>query len=68
MRWPRYGWQLGKITGVVTKSTQQLFKKFNFRVVWSDNSKGPAKLAVENYSHGSAAKIDSWVILKPSED
>ena len=36
MRWETYGWQLGKITGVVTKSTPQLFKKFNFRVVWSD--------------------------------
>ena len=40
MRWETYGWQfavrLGKITGLVTKSTPQLFKKFNFRVVWSD--------------------------------
>ena len=36
-RWETYGWQLGKITGVVTEATPRLFKKSNFRLVWANN-------------------------------
>ena len=34
MRWETYGWQLGRITDVVTDATPRLFKKFNYRMVW----------------------------------
>ena len=64
MNWETYGWQLGKITGVVDRSTPRLFAKYNFRVVWADRSKGPAKLAVDNYGGGSAARLNSWVLLE----
>jgi hypothetical protein len=65
MRWEKpYGWQLGKITGEIDASTPRLVKKFNYRIVWSDGSKGPAKLAVDNYAHGDDARYNSWVILK----
>ena len=63
MRWATYGWQLGQITDVITKSTPRLFQKFNFRIVWTDGSKGPANLAVSNYGFGADARYDSWVIL-----
>lgn len=65
LHWERYGWQLGKVTAQVTKSTPQLFKKFNFRVTWADGSKGPTKLDVESYAYGSDARYNSWVVLKP---
>ena len=64
MRWEIYGWQLGKITDEITNATPRLVKKFNYRIVWSDGKKGPAKLAVSNYGHGEAARFDSWVILQ----
>ena len=51
MRWQTYVWQLGKITDVVTSATPQFFKKFNYRMIWSDGSKGPAQLTVENYGY-----------------
>ena len=38
--------------------------KFNFRVAWADNSKGPASLTAANYASGADAALDSWVILK----
>ena len=50
MRWETYGWQMGKITGMVTSGTPRLIKKFNYRIVWADGSKGPAKLQVDNYA------------------
>ena len=34
-----YGWQMGKITGMVTSATPRLVKKFNYRIVWADGSK-----------------------------
>ena len=43
MRWQTYVWQLGKITDVVTSATPQFFKKFNYRMIWSDGSKGPTR-------------------------
>ena len=67
MRWETYGWQLGRITDVITAATPRLFKyfkKFNFRLVWSDKSRGPASLRVENYAFGSDARLNSWVILE----
>lgn len=66
MRWEAYGWQLGRITHVITKDTPRLFAKFNFRVAWSDGSKGPAKLDVHSFAHGPHARVDSWVLLKPT--
>ena len=33
-------------------------------VVWVDRSKGPAKLAVDNYGGGSTARLNSWVLLE----
>ena len=64
LNWETYGWQLGKITDVVDRSTPRLFAKYNFRVVWADRSKGPAKLAVDNYGGGSTARLNSWVLLE----
>ena len=49
MRWEKYGWQLGRITDIVTDATPRVFKKYNYRIIWADGSKGPAKLSVENY-------------------
>ena len=66
MRWETYGWQMGKITGMVTSATPRLVKKFNYRIVWADGSKGPAKLQVDNYGHGSHARYNSLVILTPA--
>ena len=40
------------ITDVITAATPRLFKKFNFRLVWADKSKGPASLGVANYAYG----------------
>ena len=42
---------MGKITGIVTSATPRLVKKFNYRIVWADGSKGLAKLQVDNYGH-----------------
>ena len=39
IRWETYGWQLSKITDVITDATPHLFKKINFRLVWADKSK-----------------------------
>ena len=66
MRWETYGWQLGRITDVITSATPRLAKKFNYRIMWADGSKGPAKLAVDNYAYGTHARLNSWVILVPS--
>ena len=61
-----YGWQLGRITDVITSATPRLVKKINYRITWADGSKGPAKLAVDNYAHGMHARFNSWVILVPT--
>ena len=36
--------------------------------MWADGSKGPAKLAVDNYAYGTHARLNSWVILVPAAD
>ena len=46
MRWEKYGWQLGRITDIVTNATPRVFKKFNYRIIWADGSKGPAQSSV----------------------
>ena len=70
MRWEKYGWQLSRITNMFTNSSPtprpRVFKKFNYRIIWADGSKGPAKLCVENYGHGSDARYNSWAILSSS--
>lgn len=40
--------------------------KSSTRIIWADGSKGPAKLSVENYGHGSDACYNSWTILSRS--
>ena len=35
MRWETYGWQMGKITGIVTSATPRLVKKFNSATIVS---------------------------------
>ena len=67
MRWEKYGWQLGKIVGTITSATPRLFAKFNYRIMWADGHKGPAKLSVENYAYGAHAAYNSWVILQPKD-
>ena len=48
---------------MVTSGTPRLIKKFNYRIVWADGSKGPAKLQVDNYGHhGSHARYNSCVV------
>ena len=44
MRWPDYGWQLGKVYEQITNVNPRLFKKYNYRVVWADTAKGPTSL------------------------
>ena len=56
------GQVLGKVYEQITNANPRLFKKFNYRVVWADNAKGPTSLRVENYAHGSDAALDSWVL------
>ena len=67
MRWEKYGWQLGRIYEKLTKDTPRLFNKFNYRVVWADQTKGPAMLAVANYGFGEYAAYSSWVILAAAD-
>ena len=63
LRWKTYGWQVGRIVAVITSATPRLFKKFNFRLVWADKSKGPASLRIKNYAFGPDARLNSWVIF-----
>jgi hypothetical protein len=63
MRWETYGWQLGKITDIITAASPRLFKKFNYGMVWADKA-GAASLRVENYAFGTDARLNSWVILE----
>ena len=58
MRWEEYGWQLCRITDIITNATPRVFKKFNYRIIWADggsNQGASKKLSVENYRHGSDA-------------
>ena len=64
--WEKYDWQLGKITHVITADTRRLFKKFNFRIVWADRSKGPCKLDAKSYASGPSEQYKSWVVLRKS--
>lgn len=64
MKWEGFGWQLGKISEVLTSATPRLVKKYNVRVVWAD-ARGPAMLDLQSYQHGDDAPFDSWVFLTP---
>ena len=66
LKWATFGWQLGKVGSLVTKSTPRLFKKFNVRVTWADGE-GPCKLDLPAYRHGDNAPTDSWVFLTPKQ-
>ena len=65
---PSFPSSSGKITAIITNDTPRLAKKFNYRVVWNDGTRGPAKLAVDNYGHGANARFNSWVILTQNEN
>ena len=68
MRRETYGWQMGKITGMVTSGTPRLIKKFNYRIVLGRRQQGIGQAAscLDNYGHGSHARYNSWVILTPA--
>ena len=67
MRWETFLWH-------GPNATPRLVKKLNLHYPlaqllhrqWADGSKGPAKLQVDNYGHGSHARYNSWVILTPA--
>jgi hypothetical protein len=65
-RWETYGWQLGKITGVVTEATPRLFKKSNFRLVWANNRqtsrRGQAYKSHRKKTMPTVQMRNSWVI------
>ena len=67
MRWERsireqYGWQLSRITNILTNATPRVF---NYRIIWADGSKGPAELSVENYmAMGQMRSIPLWCELE----
>ena len=67
MRWEKFGWQLGRMFTAAQGAQPRLFAKFNYRIVWADKTKGPAKLAVNNYAFGEHEAYSSWVILAPAE-
>ena len=59
MRWEEYGWQLCRITDIITNATPRVFKKFNYRIIWADggsNQGASKKLSVENYRQTSRVK------------
>ena len=68
MRWEKYGWQLGRITDIVTNATPRVFKKFNYRIIWADGgSKGPAISSVlRTIVTGQMLATNSWAILSRS--
>ena len=68
VRWETpWGWTLGMITERLTHATPRLFKKFNYRITWSDGAKGPANLTLDNYSYGTTARYNSWCLLQKEE-
>ena len=67
LNWKEYGWQIGKVTSIVTRSTPQLFKKYNVRIQWADGP-GPANLDLKAYKSGSDVPLDSWVFLTPKAE
>ena len=68
MRWETYGWQLGKITGVVTEATPLACSRSS-TFAWSGwtRRRDEAGLTVKNYAYGPDARLNSWVILKKAE-
>ena len=72
LNWKDYGWSLGKVTELITKSTPLLFKKYNVRAIWAvegrlkKKCKGPCMLDLKMYKSGADAQLDSWVFLDKS--
>ena len=60
MRWEKYGWQLGRINGIITNATPR--KKLTTTALFGPTAatKGPTKLRVENYGHGPDARYNPW--------
>ena len=71
LNWKDYGWSLGKVTELITKSTPLLFKKYNVRAIWTvegrlnKKCKGPCMLdlILKMNKLGADAQLDSWVFL-----
>ena len=72
LNWKDYGWSLGKVTELITKSTPLLFRKYNVRAIWAvegklnKKCKGPCMLDLKMYKSGANAQLDSWVFLDKS--
>ena len=45
MRWEKYGWQLGKITGIITNATPRKNSTTAYRIIWADTSNQGASKA-----------------------
>ena len=54
-----YGWQMGKISGIVSNATPKLVKKLNYRIL--DGIAGAGQAASRQYGHGAHARYDSWL-------
>lgn len=67
MKWEKFGWQLGKVTDLITSATPRLARSFNVRVSWSDG-RGPCKLDLNIYAHGDDAPENAWVFLEQKND
>lgn len=63
LNWSKYGWQIGKVTAIITADTPRLFKRYNVRITWQDEGHGPCNLDLAFYRHGPSAPVDSWVFL-----
>ena len=45
----------------------RLFKKFHYRINFSDGGKGPATLPLDNYASGEDPAYNSWCLLERDE-
>ena len=62
LNWKDYGWSLGKVTELITKSTPLLFKKYNVCAIWAvegrlnKKCKGPCMLDLKICTSRSGAR------------
>mmetsp|Transcript_20190 Transcript_20190/g.48437 ORF Transcript_20190/g.48437 Transcript_20190/m.48437 type:complete len:137 (+) Transcript_20190:335-745(+) len=61
--WEKFGWQLGKVTELITAATPRLMRNFNVRVAWADG-RGPTMLDLDMFQSGDDAPTNSWVFLE----
>ena len=68
LRWEQpHGWVMGTIVEKITSATPRLFKKFHYRINFSDGGKGPATLPLDNYASGEDAAYNSCCLLERDE-